>query len=173
MTNRQFHVFLGVLMLVFAGLGYWSYRTIDFTPSESDSADTVPQVLVQAQPIESTDVETSHPAEQTPKPPVETPKPAEDVSQKPIPAKYADLGARLSKLISDKIVMKDTSYGTRVGTIETFMNVYDGGNTKVVNKYSSELITRVKKFQTEMKIQSDGLGDPETYQKMIDWLKTK
>lgn len=171
MTNRQFHVFLGVLMLVFAGLGYWSYRTIDFAPPESISTDTTPQVLVQAQPVESVP-----PAQIVPtadEKPSEPEKITEDISKKPIPTKYADLGSRLNRLIADKIIMKEASYGTRVGTIETFMNVYDGSNTAVVNKNSAELIGRVKKFQIEMKITADGLGDPETYQKMIDWLKTQ
>ena len=69
--------------------------------------------------------------------------------------------------------MKEKSYGTRVGTIQTFLNIYNNTTKKVDNDYGAGTKTDVIKFQKAEKITADGEAGPSTFLKMIDWLKKR
>lgn len=88
-------------------------------------------------------------------------------------SKYQTLINELQKLIDDNIYMKKGSQGERVGTIQRFINVYNNTTTRVDNDYGPGLITAVKKFQLDQKIMADGETGPNTYRKMIEWLKNR
>ena len=77
----------------------------------------------------------------------------------------------LQKLILDKVYMKEKSQGTRVGTVQKFLNLYFGTSKKVDNDYGAGTKADVIKFQKDQGITADGETGPGTYQKMIDWLK--
>ena len=87
--------------------------------------------------------------------------------------KYQSLIDDLQKLIDDNIHMKEKSYGTRVGTIQTFLNIYNNTTKKVDNDYGAGTKTDVIKFQKAEKITADGEAGPSTFLKMIDWLKKR
>ena len=97
---------------------------------------------------------------------VEKPKPAEEIVYK-----NQDLINELQKLVDGNIYMKKGSKGPRVGVIQKFLNIYNNTSTRVDNDYGSGLETLVKKFQTAEKLTADGQVGPNTYKKMIDWLK--
>lgn len=85
---------------------------------------------------------------------------------------YASLISQLEKLIADTVLMKEGSRGTRVGTVQEFLNVYNGTSNKVDNDYGPGTKTKVANFQKAVGLTADGQAGPNTYQKMIDWLES-
>lgn len=77
----------------------------------------------------------------------------------------------LQELINDNVYMKEKSRGTRVGTIQNFLNLYNGTTKKVDNDYGKTTKTDIIDFQKDTGLTADGQTGPTTYQKMIDWLK--
>ena len=72
--------------------------------------------------------------------------------------------------IDDNINMKEGSRGTRVGTVQEFLNRYLDTETTVDNGYGPGTLSRVKTFQQAEGLSADGLAGPNTYQAMIDIL---
>jgi len=87
--------------------------------------------------------------------------------------KYQDLINELQKLVDGNIYMKKGSAGTRIGTVQKFLNIYNGTSNKVDNDYGNATITAVKTFQKKEGLTADGNAGPATFKKMISWLKTK
>ncbi len=79
--------------------------------------------------------------------------------------------AKLQGLIDDNIYMKIGSHGTRVGTVQKFLNWYFDTSKKVDNEYGPGTKADVKKFQEKEGLENDGLAGPDTYRKMIEILK--
>ncbi|MCE9548824.1 peptidoglycan-binding protein [Candidatus Nomurabacteria bacterium] len=69
--------------------------------------------------------------------------------------------------------MKEKSRGTRVGTVQTFLNIYNGTTKKVDNDYGAGTKADVIKFQKAVGLTADGEAGPSTFAKMIDWLETQ
>ena len=102
-------------------------------------------------------------------PPAETPKP-----ETPAPAttyKNQTLINELEKLVKDNIFMKVGSKGTRVGTLQKFLNLYNKTSKPVDNDYGPRFKTDIMNFQKAVGITADGETGPATYKKMIEWLK--
>lgn len=78
---------------------------------------------------------------------------------------------KLQGLIDDNIQMKKGSRGTRVGTVQKFLNIYLDKQSGVDNVYGEGTIKRVKEFQSKEGIGADGFAGPNTYKKMIEVLK--
>ncbi|OGI83732.1 hypothetical protein A2997_02095 [Candidatus Nomurabacteria bacterium RIFCSPLOWO2_01_FULL_36_10b] len=86
--------------------------------------------------------------------------------------KYADLIATFDKLITEYSgVMKKGGKGTRVGTIQEFLNVYDGKDITVNNIYGPATTERVTAFQKAEKLTADGQAGPGTFKAMKAWLE--
>jgi peptidoglycan hydrolase-like protein with peptidoglycan-binding domain len=188
MKNAHFHLFLLVLIVGFGALGYTSYRTIDFSfsPKIASAIDLVPadtaQVEVTAPAVDSTpavvvavpnqaDSVDSTVVSTTTKPTV-TELPAAASAAKPLTGERKELADALSRLIKDDIRMKIGSQGTRVGTLQKFLNLYENKKSTIDNKYGEGTKKSVTAFQQTSGDEVDGLADPGTYQKMIDWLKS-
>jgi len=77
----------------------------------------------------------------------------------------------LQKLINDKITLRLKSSGTRVGTVQKFLNIYNKTSDRVDNDYGASTKTKVAAFQKDQGLGSDGEAGPGTFQKMIGWLK--
>jgi len=88
----------------------------------------------------------------------------------PASSKYASLIAALQELVDSKIQMKLGSRGTRVGTVQEFLNIYFNANKKIDNDYGKGMKTDVANFQKAVGLPADGEAGPATFQKMIDWL---
>jgi peptidoglycan hydrolase-like protein with peptidoglycan-binding domain len=67
--------------------------------------------------------------------------------------------------------MKEKSQGTRVGTIQTFLNIYNNTSKKIDNDYGASTKADIIKFQKNEGLTADGGAGPSTFRKMIDWLK--
>lgn len=95
-------------------------------------------------------------------------------AEKPAPtqtSKYQSLINELQKLVDGNIFMKVGSRGTRVGTIQTFLNIYNKTSKKVDNDYGPGLKTDIMNFQKAVGVTADGETGSATYKKMIEWLK--
>jgi len=79
----------------------------------------------------------------------------------------------LQKLVDDNIIIKLKSRGTRVGTLQKFLNIYKNTSNKIDNDFGASTETTLKTFQKEQGSTADGEAGAETFKKMIDWLKKK
>ncbi len=85
--------------------------------------------------------------------------------------KHQTLIDGLQKLIDDNISMKEKSSGSRVGTIQTFFNIYNNTTKKVDNDYGAGTKKDVANFQRATGLAVDGAAGPSTFLKMIEWLE--
>jgi len=99
----------------------------------------------------------------------ETDEPSPDAA--PATSKHQVLIKDLEKLVADNVFMKEKSQGTRVGTIQTFLNIYNNTSKPVDNDYGPGTKTDVMNFQKAEGITADGEAGPGTFRKMIEWLK--
>jgi peptidoglycan hydrolase-like protein with peptidoglycan-binding domain len=79
--------------------------------------------------------------------------------------------SELEGLIEDNIFMKSGSRGTRVGTVQKFLNIYLDKKGSVDGDYGPGTLADVKKFQQAEGLGADGLAGPTTYAKMIEILE--
>lgn len=86
-------------------------------------------------------------------------------------SQYSELISRLERLVADNVLMKEGSRGTRVGTVQEFLNIYNGTNNRVDNDYGPGTETGVREFQRVQNLTADGQTGPNTYRKMIEWLQ--
>lgn len=96
----------------------------------------------------------------------ETPAPAPSKTYK-----YQSLINELQKLADGNILMKLGSSGTRVGTIQKFLNAYNDTSNRIDNDYGAGTEKAVKDFQADQGLKADGQAGKGTFVKMIDWLK--
>ncbi len=82
-----------------------------------------------------------------------------------------DLLKKLKTLLKDNVYMKNGSKGTRVGTVQNFLNLYFKENIRIDNDYGPKTIERVKEFQKREGLDADGFAGPQTYKKMISLLE--
>ena len=117
----------------------------------------------------------SKPAVSTPaiQDPTPTPTPAVSASTSVQPTTYKnqDLINAFQQLITDKISMKLKSNGTRVGTVQNFLNIYNNTPNKVDNSYGASTEKEVAVFQKDQGLTADGQASSSTFSKMISWLK--
>lgn len=176
--QRYFYSLTWLLIIVGLGfLGYFAYTNLSHDFVYESSLDSVldpdPVADTGATPEELGDtVETS---EDTPD--IETPtddSAADTASAGSVPAEYAELGAELEALVNDYGgLMKVGSKGSRVGTIQKFLNIYNDKdiNTGVDNDYGPGTSEKVKAFQSAEGLTADGQAGPGTYGAMLKWLE--
>ncbi len=172
--NEFKYQFVNILLLALLGFGiYWAFSTIDNgiiydreTPAAEnqgsqtspESKDTEPKVIFDnTKPTEDPVVK------------VEKNTPASE--EKVLSEEEHFLLGKLEGLIADKIQMRKGSRGTRVGTVQKFLNRYFEKQTKVDNQYGPTTIARVKEFQQKEGLSADGFAGINTYKKMIEILK--
>jgi murein L,D-transpeptidase YcbB/YkuD len=180
--NFKFIIISLISLVLVSTLGYWAFMTIepgdvhvykqkydDLKVSnaalEKEVADLKDRLALR---------ESATPPTPAPEPtPVVTPTPKPTVKPAPKPAtlKYQSLIDALQKLVDGNVFMKVGSQGTRVGTLETFLNIYNKTSKKVDNDYGASLKTDIVSFQKAVGIAADGETGPTTYMKMITWLK--
>jgi seryl-tRNA synthetase len=182
MENFKF-ILVSVIILAVLGLaGFWAVSTL-----ESGSTHVNSQKI---KTLEKENEELKKELEETnyelgvlkPEEPVEEevitpPKVVEEVKTEKPPAKtpttykYQTLINELQELIDEKVFMKEKSRGTRVGTIQNFLNLYNKTNKRIDNDYGKGTKTDVSNFQKAVGLSQTGETSAATYQKMIDWLK--
>lgn len=174
MFERIIYSGLWFIVLAIIGVGGWyAYKNLnhDFV-YESDQVTLNDEVDINyddgieiPEPSESGDKPTAAVTPTEPKPATEEP-----VATTTPSGEHAELIAELNKLITDNINMKVGSRGTRVGTVQKFLNVFLDSNSTVDNDFGNGTKDKVMQFQKAAGIGADGQPGPATYQAMIDWL---
>jgi murein L,D-transpeptidase YcbB/YkuD len=180
MENFKFLLFSIIILALLGFVGYWTFSTM-----ESGTTHLANQELKQLKEentnlkqevfslkneitiLESQIIKESDTVVIEKEVPIPEPKPVEEV----VTLKYQSLINELQKLINDNVFMKKGSQGPRVGTVQKFLNLYNNTSNRVDNDFGPGMETLIKKFQTAEKLTSDGEVGPNTYKKMIDWLK--
>lgn len=175
MENFKFILFSIIILAGVGILGYWAVRTIE--PGNTYAAKQKQIELEEKNQNlqkEIAKLKSELLALQTPKQ-EETivEKPTETIKTDPTPAtsKYKAIITEFEKMIKDNVLMKEKSQGTRVGTLQSFLNIYNNTSKKVDNDFGAGTKTDVINFQKAEKLLADGEAGPGTFQKMIDWLK--
>jgi murein L,D-transpeptidase YcbB/YkuD len=169
---------LSIIIIACLGLiGYWAVITIEpgnahfYKEKQLELEEENRELLKEIAELENRIViledEKVEPAPATPAP---TPKPAAPTTTT-TSSKHQGLINELQKLVDDNVFMKVGSKGTRVGTIQTFLNIYNKTTNKIDNDYGTGMKTLVMNYQKAVGITADGETGPTTYKKMIEWLK--
>lgn len=168
----KFILFFIVVLVLVGIIGYWSVITIqsgsEFKTSQKienlqkENRDLIEQVadltdklsILQSQVIEQKPINMTK--EETPE---------------PITYKNQKLINELQKLIDNNVSMKLKSIGTKVGTVQNFLNIYNKTSNKIDNSYGTSTKNKVAIFQKDQGLTPDGQSGSSTFSKMIDWLK--
>lgn len=178
MQNFKFVMSLFIALVALLLVGYWAIATIE--PGSAHVDKQKQKQLEDRNKELSKEVEKlknelrALQAEENSEQVAGVPKVEEfDSITKPAPSnlKHQNLINELEKLIADKVVMKEKSRGTRVGTVQIFLNIYNGTSKKVDNDYGKGTKLDVANFQKAVGLAADGEAGATTFQKMIDWLK--
>ncbi len=179
MENFKFTLFLIVVLAILVSIGYWGFSTIESGSSHvngqeiikltklnknltSEISNLTKQInLLQAQIEEKNQTIT----EQQSTIKKETIQKTTTTS-----SKYRSLINDLQKLISSNILMKKGSTGTRVGTVQKFLNIYNKTSHRIDNDYGNATKSYVEHFQRNERITADGEAGPGTFRRMISWL---
>lgn len=185
MENFKFLLSSIIALMVLGLVGYWAIFTIEPGAAhvdkqkqkelEEQNESLTKEVaelknelrLLQGSPAPTTSVNTPPPTPTTSTQPAPTtPAPTTTSS-----SSNQTLINELQKLIDDKVVMKEKSRGTRVGTVQRFLNLYNDTAKRVDNDYGKGTVADVTAFQRAEGLKADGETGPTTYSKMIEWLK--
>jgi len=183
MEKLKFILFSIVILALVGIIGYWSVVTLqsgsefktsqkieDLTKENEDLKKQVANMTDELDTYKAKVADSVAPIVQEP-----TPEPVKVETPKPTTTKttYKDqsLINELQKLVTDKVYMKLKSIGTRVGTVQNFLNLYNKTSNKVDNDYGETTKTRVAAFQKDQGLTADGEAGPTTFTKMITWLK--
>ena len=170
--------FISVIVLGGLGLlGYWAFMTLEPGDMHSlrqeikDLREQNSELEKEVARLES-DLGTVA-AEKDALAEAAAPEPEEEEKPAPAPTTYKNqtLINELQKLVTDNVYMKVGSKGTRVGTVQKFLNLYNNTSNKLDNDYGPSMKTAVTAFQKAQGITPDGETGPATYKKMIEWLK--
>lgn len=165
-------VLVSIVTLTLLGLlGYWSVTTIQ-SGSDHVSDQKIKQLEKENKDLKI-EVETQKSQIGTLESRLAELTPVVEEEPEVIVYKYQDLINELQKLISDNVVLKLKSRGTRVGTIQNFLNIYNNTSNKVDNDYGVGTVKSVTAFQKDMGLTANGEVGKDTLNKMITWLKNK
>ncbi len=172
--NIKFWFITLLVVGALGGLGYLAFNTID-SGSEYVNTERVRNLEKENNELKA-ELEELHtkldayepqPKEQA----IEESTPNTDTATQPATYKHANLISELEQLIKDNIQMKLKSHGTRVGTVQNFLNIYNNTANKVDNDYGESTKKAVAAFQKSVGLPQTGEAGKATFQKMIDWLK--
>ncbi len=155
--------FVNLILLAILGFGiYWAFTAIDNGIIYDKNSDVVSD--------NSSKNENSVPSEEVVL--FDNTKTKDNVvedkkEEKKLSPEEEVLLGKLQGLIDDKVYMKKGSQGTRVGSVQEFLNIYFNTNKIIDNDYGPGTMSDVKKFQENEGIDADGLSGPETYKDMI------
>jgi peptidoglycan hydrolase CwlO-like protein len=161
-----------IILSALALLGFWAFTNLESGSTheyrqqikelENKNKDLEKEVANLSERLEELEPESGEEEEETPK---------QDTAQ-PV-YKYQTLISELEQLIADNIVMKEKSRGSRVGTIQNFLNLYNNTQKRVDNDYGKTTKADVIAFQKAVGLTATGETNKDTYLKMIEWLKNQ
>ena len=148
-------------------LGYWAVVSLQVDPDEFESQLVDVQPIIENDPAGVSESTSTAPSTSTTTSSSGT---SSQTSSGTNNAKYSEIKSALEKLVSDNILMKAGSRGTRVGTVQQFLNIYNGTDSTIDNDYGPTTENQIKAFQKAEGLTADGQTGPNTYKKMIAWL---
>jgi len=169
MEKLKFALFSIITLVLLGLLGYWAVTTL-----QSGSEHVAEQKIKQlAKDNEALKTEVEKLTDELSVSQSKLAELAPNVSKEPIGVvyKYQDLIDEIQKLIDDNIVLKQKSNGPKVGTVQKFLNIYNNISSKVDNDYGAGTAKTVTVFQKDSGLNANGEAGPDTFSKMIDWLK--
>ncbi|MDR3519900.1 MAG: peptidoglycan-binding protein [Candidatus Pacebacteria bacterium] len=184
LDTLKFVFFSIVALALFGLLGYWAVSHLQSGPefaanqeiqqlkqendaltkqvadltSQLNTAQSLSQPAVPAQTTQNTE-------------PASTPAASMQIPTQPTTYKYQSLVDKLQQLITANISMKLKSAGTRVGTVQDFLNIYNNTSNKIDNSYGTSTEKAVAAFQKAQGLTADGQAGSGTFSEMINWLK--
>lgn len=182
MDKLKFGLF-SIVVLSLVGLAwYWSVKTIEsgadhkansqLSQLQKENGELQTQISLlndKLSKLESNkNTEATNPEPKPSTVATTTPKPTTTAT---IANKNQALINELQKLVDDNVSMKLKSSGTRVGTIQKFLNIYNNTTTKIDNDYGATTVKLVSDFQKKVGLTADGEAGVTTFKKMIEWLK--
>lgn len=180
MENFKFVLF-SIITIVLLGVGgYWAFSTMESGSGHVDSqklknleqenSDMEREIASLKREITLLEAKQQEEPEQVV---VENKEPQTTTPTKTTVLKYQTLINELQKLVDGNIYLKSKSQGPAVGTVQKFLNIYNNTSSKIDNDYGASTATAIKSFQKAVGLTQDGETGPNTYKKMISWLKTK
>lgn len=177
MDKLKFTLFSIIVLGLLGLMGYWAFGSIQ-SGSEFVLSQNIDKLQKENESLKKeiedlkNGVSDFKPTEE----PVvaEKPKVEEPVATKPTtPTTYKQqaLIDELQELIDDKVTMKLKSVGSRVGTVQKFLNLYNKTSNRIDNDYGATTVKLVTAFQKDQGMTADGEAGATTFKKMIDWLK--
>lgn len=188
MENFKFTIFSIFILGLLAGGGYWAFKTMESGSAHTNKEEIakykdkneelekeISMLKKQISILETENEELAALDEQQVASNVtETPKPTTTTPTKPTTTlKYQTLINELQKLVDANVYLKLKSQGPAVGSVQKFLNTYNGTSNKVDNDFGVSTQTAVKSFQKAQGLTADGEVGPGTLKKMISWLKAK
>lgn len=186
MENFKFAIFSIIILVLLGGAGYWAFTTMENGSThvsiqkqkelELKNEELTKEIAILKTEISSlnSQKETQVPKEEVKvveEPPVIAPVKT-TTPVKPVVSKNQSLIDDLQKLVDGNIYLKLKSQGPAVGTIQKFLNIYNKTSNKIDNDYGASTATAIKNFQKAQGLTADGATGPNTYKKMISWLKS-
>ena len=183
MEKLKFTLFSIVVLTLLGVLGYWAVMTIksgsEFAATlkigelQQQNEDLTKQVadLTQQLNDSQTQLANATPAPTQSANPPTAPSTPTTTSTKPTTYKNQTLITQLQQLIADNISMKLKSSGTRVGTVQNFLNLYNNTSNKIDNDYGASTVKAVALFQKAQGLTADGQAGAGTFGKMVSWLE--
>lgn len=186
MEKLKFALYSIVVLTVLGILGYWAVVTIksgsEFAATQKigelqqQNEDLTKQVADLTQQLNASQAQV---ANLTPTPtqnvtsPTTPAKPSTSTSTSTKPTTYKNqtLINQLQQLVTANINMKLKSTGTRVGTVQNFLNLYNNTSNKIDNDYGASTVKAVSLFQKAQGLTADGQAGASTFNKMISWLE--
>jgi peptidoglycan hydrolase-like protein with peptidoglycan-binding domain len=193
MENFKFVISSIIVIILLIGAGFWAFSSLESGPDHSNNQETkaleqknkelekeLAEVKKNVALLESeketeakaeadvTEEQKDTAAETTKTEVTPTPPPA-----KTTVLKYQETITELEKMVSGNIYLKKGSQGAYVGTVQKFLNIYNKTSNKIDNDYGDGTVTLVKNYQKAVGLTSDGETGPNTYKKMITWLKAQ
>lgn len=166
MNELKFNAIVFLTFFILAGGVYWAVSTLDrgvsYVRVETTNPADTPTSITTTEPTTTTTTTTT-----TTEPTTTT------VVADPQENKYQDLIDDLQKLVDAGVVMSSGSSGTRVGTVQNFLNLYHDVSKTVDNDYGPGTRELVRKFQSDHNLSADGQAGPNTYEQMIEWLESQ
>ena len=152
-----------VAVAVVGSLGYWAFSTLD-TGREYSQKQKEQQIM------KENNLSAEGASATLPPDPVQEEN-VDVVAE--VNLKYQTLINELQELINDNVNMKLKSRGTRVGTVQNFLNIYNNTTNKVDNAYGEGMKKLVAAFQKAVGLPTTGNAGPTDFAKMIEWLKSQ
>ncbi len=168
MTEGKFQLIAAIFFIALGAVGHWAFSSLDFGKAREvvvedienigDTSEDISDITDSLADLTAEIEQNNQPTPENPTSPEATINP------------HQALIAELQELVTDEIFMKVGSRGTRVGTVQNFLNVFNKTTGGIDNEFGPGTKNKIIAFQKAVKITADGEPGPATYQKMIDWL---